>query len=90
MLKANGLSSKAVLKVGQKIYVPDAGSARIQQAKAEAAKTRQKIVRYKVRQGDTLWGIARQFGVSPDKLREWNKLAKKSTIRPGDELKVMR
>lgn len=90
LLKANGLSSKAVLKVGQKIYVPDAGSARIQQAKAEAAKTRQKIVRYKVRQGDTLWGIARQFGVSPDKLREWNKLAKKSTIRPGDELKVMR
>lgn len=90
LLKANGLSSKATLKVGQKIYVPDAGSARTQQAKAQATKTRQKIAKYKVKQGDTLWGIARRFGVSAEDLREWNKLAKKSAIQPGDELKVTR
>ena len=86
--KANNLSSKA-LKVGQKIYVPDMGGARTMAAKAKAAAVRQKLAHYKVRQGDSLWSIARRFGVSPADLRQWNKLAETSVIRPGDELKVL-
>jgi len=31
-------------------------------------------VRYRVRKGDTLGGIADQFSVSPEELRKWNGL----------------
>lgn len=88
--KANGLDTSAVLRVGQKLYVPDAGSAEIKTAKASADALRPKLVNYKVRPGDSLWGIAKRFGVTPSDLLAWNKLAKNGHIRPGDRLKVYR
>jgi len=42
----------------------------------------------RVRQGDTLWGIARRHGVSVDALRSWNRLANSSTIHPGQKLAI--
>jgi LysM repeat protein len=41
-----------------------------------------------VKKGDTLFSIAKQFGVSPDDLRAWNKLSPKSTITVGSSLIV--
>lgn len=41
---------------------------------------------YRVRRGDSLWSIARKFGVSLDQLREWNDAA--SDIRPGQRLVI--
>lgn len=42
---------------------------------------------YRVRRGDTLWGIARRHGVSVARLREINDL-NSTTIRPGDRILV--
>ncbi len=42
----------------------------------------------KVRRGDTLWDLARHHGVSLNALLAANGLNKRSTIRPGDVLKV--
>lgn len=42
---------------------------------------------YRVRSGDTLWGIARRHGVTVNRLRSLNSLAS-STIRPGERLLV--
>ena len=88
LLKANGLQKNTVLKVGQKIFVPDAGAAEQKTAKVQADSVRKEMVSYQVRAGDNLWSIARRFGVTPDDLREWNKLAANAQLRPGDQIKV--
>ncbi len=41
---------------------------------------------YKVRRGDSLWSIARKFGVSLDKLKEWNDTD--PDIRPGQRIVI--
>ena len=40
---------------------------------------------YQVRSGDSLWTIARQHDVSPDEIRQWNKLPD-NVIHPGNRL----
>lgn len=43
---------------------------------------------YTVRTGDTLYSIARRFGVALDDLMRWNNLDPKSVIQPGRQMKV--
>jgi len=43
---------------------------------------------YRVRPGDSLWSIARRFGVTVEQLRTWNGLARSATIVPGQRLAV--
>lgn len=43
---------------------------------------------YQVRRGDSLWRIARQFRVSIEDLLTWNKLSKRSVLRPGQRLRL--
>jgi membrane-bound lytic murein transglycosylase D len=88
LMQANGLSGSGSIRVGQKLFVPAAGSAETKKARAQAETVRQELVSYKVRQGDTVWSIAKRFGVSTKDLLTWNKLAANSHIRPGDQLKV--
>ena len=42
---------------------------------------------YRVRKGDTLFGIARRHGVSVENLRAWNRL-RGSAIGVGDRLQI--
>ena len=44
---------------------------------------------YRIRQGDTLGGIARRYGVTVRQLREWNGL-RNNNIRAGRRLKISR
>lgn len=44
---------------------------------------------YTVRGGDTLYSIARSHSVEVDDLMDWNKLSKKSGIRPGMTLSLV-
>jgi membrane-bound lytic murein transglycosylase D len=41
-----------------------------------------------VRRGDTLWGIAKAYAVTPDELRRWNDLRPRDSIQPGQSLRV--
>ena len=45
-------------------------------------------IRYRVKRGDSLWGISRRFGVSVASLRKWNQLPKGQLLMPGRELDV--
>jgi membrane-bound lytic murein transglycosylase D len=41
---------------------------------------------YRVRRGDTLWGIAREFDIRIGDLRAWNELGRRGAIRSGQRL----
>ncbi len=76
----NRLGWSDLLHPGQKLLV-SAPSSRSNQSYAPI----RQIV-YKVRKGDTLWDIGRQYSVDAGKIRQWNNLAENHVIRPGDEL----
>ncbi len=43
---------------------------------------------YKIRDGDTLWDIARKHDVTVGQLRSWNRLARSHSIHPGAKLVI--
>jgi len=86
--QANGLTRRSTLKVGQRLYIPDASGKTQRAAKAQAQSVHAELVRYKVRRGDTLSAIARRFGVSISQLRAWNNMGRRSTIYVNQYLKV--
>jgi N-acetylmuramoyl-L-alanine amidase len=48
-----------------------------------------RVVVHRVRRGDTLWKIARRYGVSVASLREINRLGRSDLLRVGQEILVM-
>lgn len=53
---------------------------------AESAPQESKLI-YRVRRGDSLWSIAKKFGTTIDKLREWNVTADRD-IHPGQRIVI--
>jgi membrane-bound lytic murein transglycosylase D len=47
-----------------------------------------KEIEYKVKKGDTIWSISRNFDVPAEKIMKWNKLSSNAAIFPGDNLKI--
>ena len=80
LTEVNRINRSAILRPGQKLRL-------IPAAYTRASETRGSI-RYRVKRGDSLWGISRQFGVSVASLREWNRIAKGDLLMPGRELAV--
>jgi membrane-bound lytic murein transglycosylase D len=74
---ANSLGGSTAL-AGDKLIIP---------ATQPAGETKSRLVRYRVRRGDTLGGIADQFSVSTDQLRKWNAL-KSGRVSRGMVLRV--
>lgn len=66
LAEANSLERSEALHPGQKLVIPAA------QAQTEPLKSR--VVRYRVRKGETLWGISDRFGVAPEEVKRWNRL----------------
>ena len=75
---ANSLGRTDVLSPGDKLIIP---------ASQPAVEAKSRLVRYRVRKGDTLGGIADQFSVSPEELRKWNGL-KAARVSRGMVLRV--
>ena len=92
---ANGLKPSSVLQPGQKIAL---GAPRATEASKSAksatpgkpakAATSARPQPYTVRQGDSLWTIARQFKVTVKDLQRWNRLKPKQNLKPGQALVV--
>src|ERR1700675_3751520 len=59
---ANNLDRHAALDVGEKLIIPASAP----------AESKSRLVRYRVRKGDTLGGIADRFSVPTEDLRKWN------------------
>lgn len=87
LAKANGLDPRGTLAAGQTLYIPDHGLS-AQRRSQESAEEAKQLITYKVKQGDTLFSIAKHFGVSASSLQAWNEFASDRDLRPGDKLKL--
>ncbi len=68
---------------GQDLLVPPQTKKR-----TTASRSNNKTTTYKVKSGDTMWGIARKFNVNPQKLLAANGMNTSTPLRPGDVIKV--
>jgi len=76
--EANDLERGASLEPGEKLIIP---------ATRPLEETKSRLVRYRVRRGDTLGGIADQFSVTSQQVRKWNGL-KSSKVNRGMVLRI--
>src|ERR1700690_1482831 len=75
---ANDLQRGEGLEAGQKLIIP---------AARPVEETKSRLVRYRVRKGDTLGGIADQFSVTGEDVRKWNGL-KTGKVNRGMVLRI--
>jgi membrane-bound lytic murein transglycosylase D len=76
--EANDLERGSQLEAGEKLIIP---------ATRPAEETKSRLVRYRVRRGDTIGGIADQFSVTAEQLRKWNGL-KSAKVSRGMILRI--
>lgn len=78
ILRANKIADANKLNVGQKLIIPG------QSAPADRGET----AKHTVAKGETLYGIAKRYGMTLSELRALNKLTEKSLLKTGDVLIV--
>ena len=80
LTKFNRIDDRDVLRPGQRLRLLPTGYSNSPGSRAR--------IRYRVKRGDSLWEISRQFGVSVASLRKWNRLPADEPLMPGRELDV--
>lgn len=86
---ANGLRSAELIYVGQRLIIPGPSAAQSQTSVANGQKASvARAVTVVVREGQTLWEIARTYGVSVDGIVQANGLQSAEVIRAGQQLKI--
>jgi membrane-bound lytic murein transglycosylase D len=90
LARMNHVSTKATLQPGQRLQV--AGSGGSGASASGAGETRTAAVdgkvRYKVKRGDTLSGIARRYAVTVRELQSWNNMGGSTALRAGQSLTI--
>lgn len=89
LLKANGLSSRSIIRPGQTVLVPrpsGGGGGGGDWAEAAPVSRGDGTPVHRVRRGEALERIAREHGVSVGDLVRWNGLERPDRIRAGQEL----
>jgi membrane-bound lytic murein transglycosylase D len=81
--RVNSLENSDLIKKGQKLKIP------VGDQKINSRGTEGKWIVYIVKRGDTLWDIARKFGVLLEKLVIWNQMDVPSRINVGDRIKIL-
>jgi len=75
---ANDLGPGTSLELGEKLIIP---------AARPVEDTKSRLVRYRVRRGDTIGGIADQFSVTTEQIQKWNGL-KSAKVNRGMVLRI--
>ncbi len=93
IVSLNKISNPRALRVGADLILPlqkgGAGKFPVAELDDDYQRSRRPSAKtYKVRSGDSLWKIAKRFGVTDKELQAWNKLNNKSVLRPGQTLVV--
>ena len=84
----NGMNKNSILSTGKKLTLWSDEKAEIIPAVAHTVTLEKQHITYTVIKGDSLWLIARRYGVSVDQLLSWNGLNKRSTLKPGQNLDI--
>ncbi len=85
----NRLGWSNTIRPGQRLVVSSkAAKSKTVKVKSAAVKRSGPLTKvvYKVRPGDTLWDIGREFAVETREIRSWNNLAENHVLQPGDSL----
>jgi membrane-bound lytic murein transglycosylase D len=77
----NGLGAKASIRPGQQLTIHSTSGSTATTARAQV-----RTIRYTVKQGDSLYRIARKYSVSIQDLRKWNRIGKHDYLQPGQRL----
>jgi LysM repeat protein len=90
LMTANKLTSKSVLKIGQKLSVPAPAKVAVASAKTAAPVTAKKVTAkiHVVKTGESLFAIAKKYGVTAQSLMTANKLQKTTTLRVNQKLVI--
>ena len=99
LLEANRIRNPRRLRAGSRLKIPIRPE-RYSRAQ-EIANTGSEVgdppsqashfnVTYEIQEGDTLWEIARDRGVTMEQLQAWNGLVRTHTIHPGKKLTIWR
>jgi membrane-bound lytic murein transglycosylase D len=85
---ANNLPSNK-LYTGMNLKIPSKGSTNTQYTKSNANSSSNLDYKiHTVRRGDTLWKIAKIYGVEVGEIAKWNNMTTRNRIQPGDKLKI--
>ncbi len=77
------------MRIGQRLVIPMSGATRSGRARPVARAAVPSNGRYTVRWGDTLWIVARRYGVTLPDLRRWNGIPYGANdIKVGQQLRV--
>ena len=91
LMRLNGIGATDIIKPGQKLKIPltddekklVARAKRLEAKKQKLAKLykiEKRVTKHKVRHGETLWKIAKKYGVKTSDIRRLNHLTRKSVI----------
>src|SRR5690625_2230679 len=86
IVKANNLNSKAFIRAGQKLTIPDAATATKSSSSTKSTTTSSSS--YTVKSGDTVSHIALRTGASVSAIIKANNLNSKAFIRVGQKLTI--
>ncbi|MFK5984778.1 MAG: LysM peptidoglycan-binding domain-containing protein [Pseudomonadota bacterium] len=86
----NGISPLATLSIGQKltIWLEPSYKKPTQKKNYRTIAKKNRIIRYKVRKGDSLYTIAKRYKLTVKKLKKWNKNARNKYLKPGQRLVI--
>ena len=86
LMRENAMGPEELLRIGRRLTLPSAASGAEPRVRSSGDGAGDGIVRYRVRRGDSLDRIAREFGVSVRDIAAWNALDPRAYIFPDQEL----
>ena len=86
----NGLSAKSdLIRIGQQLRIPDSTRSISNNPTVTASShDLRSRVQHSVRTGESLWTIARRYGVRVIDIVNWNKISRSAHIYPGQKLVI--
>ena len=82
LMRANGIADPSKLSVGKRLIIPASSEP------VNTAPLSQNLVNYKAIKGDTLYSIARNHGITVQRLLEINSYSSNHVLKIGDVVKV--